>query len=521
MLSVKRIRNRDYHVDLAREDYYLEGGEPPGWWHGTGATQLGLASQVSKEELHHIMDGFSPDGSFKLVQNAGTDTREIGWDYTFSAPKTVSTEWSQAGPKKRAAIQHIHNAAVRKTLDFLEQKATTRRGKGGVNKEPVKLVAALFEHATSRELQPQLHTHALLMNLGCRTDGTTGTIQISELLKEKMLLGALYRAELAQQLRDQLGYEIGPHLQGKDALFDLKGVSFELVEAFSKRREAIAERLREKGYSSAVAAAVAALDTREPKTNIPPRENLFAAWQEMGQALGYKSPRPKFVQLESALAQKEVAEKAVTDLLQRSSSFSQNTLLRRVAELAPHYGLDIEALQEAVTHRLTQADIFSLGQIQGEQHYSTTTLFLQHQAAVTTLDVSQIAQAAGLQRQGYQVLGIAPGKSALRLQNETAIKSYSLHRFLGKLRDCHVRLDKKTLVVVKGMEHIPSQQLAAVMEQADGKKALLALVTDQPEHRATASPPKSPTKTPSTPVIETLELTTPNQAKSRNPHLER
>lgn len=95
----------------------------------------------------------------------------------------------------RTAIQHIHASAVRKTLDWLETQTYTRRGKGGTRKEPVKLITALFEHGTSRDYDPQLHTHALMFNIGVRQDSTTGIIVMGELLRHKMTAGALYRPE--------------------------------------------------------------------------------------------------------------------------------------------------------------------------------------------------------------------------------------------------------------------------------------------------------------------------------------
>ena len=210
MLSVNRIQNRDYLVNLAQEDYYEIGGEPPGKWHGNGATFLGLNHLVRREELHQLMDGYHPlvPGK-KLVQNAGRYKREIGWDFTFSAPKSVSVIWSQASPNMRKAIEQTQESSVRKTLNFLEEQTTTRRGKGGSIREPAKLVTAIFEHGTSRELDPNLHSHTVVLNLGIRpSDNTSGAIQINDLLTYKMLAGALYRAELGRQLCKNLGFKI-------------------------------------------------------------------------------------------------------------------------------------------------------------------------------------------------------------------------------------------------------------------------------------------------------------------------
>src|SRR5436190_15176017 len=90
-----------YYTHLAREDYYLHGGEPPGHWHGRGAHQLQLSGQVTNDNLNLLFDGYSPDGH-ALVQNAGTDKRRPGFDLTFSAPKSVSVLWAVA----RSDVRH-------------------------------------------------------------------------------------------------------------------------------------------------------------------------------------------------------------------------------------------------------------------------------------------------------------------------------------------------------------------------------------------------------------------------------
>lgn len=489
MLSVKRIKNKNYHIDLAREDYYQTGGEAPGKWHGLGAESLGLRGLVNRDELHRIMDGFNPDGTRKLVQNAGTEKtiyrnrqgvlqekeREIGWDFTLSVPKTYAVEWSQGDSKKRTALEKLFEDSARKTLNWLEKQVTTRRGKGGVKRELVKLVMALFEHGTSRELDPQPHIHCLILNVGVREDGTTGAIQIDELLKHKMTAGALFRAELAKQLNEKLGYEIGAHLQGKDGLFDIQGVSPELAAEFSKRRKAIEERLEERGEQSAIAAAVAAVDTRQPKSEIPPREELFKIWQEIGREFGYEPPVPKFLHCDVEQMKREAACRAVNEVLEKQGSFSRNDLLRRVAELAPRYGLGIQEINDAVEERLAQNDLICLGQVSGEPHYSSNDLFLREKQGGIAV-VETLEKVTAWQRQGYRVIGVARrGKAALRLQNQKGIKSYSLHRFLNKLRDGHIALDNQTLVVLPDTE-IPRQLLSELMAQIERGRARLAIV---------------------------------------------
>ena len=45
MLSMSKIstsNGADYYLNLAREDYYLNGGEPPGRWFGESVEHFGL-----------------------------------------------------------------------------------------------------------------------------------------------------------------------------------------------------------------------------------------------------------------------------------------------------------------------------------------------------------------------------------------------------------------------------------------------------------------------------------------------
>jgi len=205
MLSIsppmKGAGQGDYYLELAQEDYYTKGGEPPGKWYGEGTEALGVEGQVQAQELRKLLEGYSPDGKEKLVQNAGDDNRQSGWDLTFSAPKSVSTLWAVSDEETRKTIQHAQEKAVHAALDHIQGEAGfTRRGKGGEEIESAKLSFATFEHGTSRSQDPQLHTHALALNIGIREDGTTGTIRSKDIFEQKMSAGAIYRAELSYQL---------------------------------------------------------------------------------------------------------------------------------------------------------------------------------------------------------------------------------------------------------------------------------------------------------------------------------
>lgn len=369
-----------YYLGLAREDYYLQGGEPPGQWHGVGAERLGLSGQVEADHLYNLFDGFSPDGSRPLVQfqnHEGKAGHRPGWDLTFSAPKSVSVLWSQSSPENRQKIQEAHDQAVMAALDYLQESAAlTRRGRRGGAMEATGLVVARFEHSTSRALDPQLHTHALVMNVGVRDDGTTGTVSSLSIFQSKMAAGAIYRADFSARLEQEFGIPV----ERKSSWFEVSGSSDALVKEFSKRREAIEQTLKAKGQASAEASAVAALETRDAK-EAASREKLFADWHEVGRNHGWSSSQAD--RLFGAYAPvrdksedlRICAEEAARRLTEGTAHFSERDYVRHFAESAQAMGLYAgEILAAARDHLRQSPDIVRLGTSHGEERYTTTEM---------------------------------------------------------------------------------------------------------------------------------------------------
>ena len=58
MLSIGKmsVGQHAYYDELAKEDYYLEGGEPPGKWFGQGASALNLSGDVRSREFSDLFN---------------------------------------------------------------------------------------------------------------------------------------------------------------------------------------------------------------------------------------------------------------------------------------------------------------------------------------------------------------------------------------------------------------------------------------------------------------------------------
>src|ERR1700730_3161771 len=202
---------------LEHSDYYAEGERVIGQWQGRGAEVLGLAGEVQSEQFEAVGQGISPETGDFLRQRHSADriaadgtTQSRGrnlYDFTISAPKSVSIMAQLGGD---ARLVEAHKKAVRETLTELECHAASRvrRDRANDNRTTGNLAFAVYHHDTSRELDPQLHTHAVAGNL--TYDGTEGrwkALQASDIYAQRAYLTEVYRNALARELRF-LGYEI-------------------------------------------------------------------------------------------------------------------------------------------------------------------------------------------------------------------------------------------------------------------------------------------------------------------------
>ena len=276
MLSVKSIGAADsdiakYYEQLAQDNYYRLDGEPPGHWHGSLTKGLDMLGYVKPGQLARMFMGCHPLTDFPLADNAGT-AHKAGWDLTFSAPKSVSVLWGIDNESVSNEITNAHNEAVSYALSYLERNAFKSRDRQASGHNATAILAAVFQHGTSREEDPQLHSHAVIANLGMRADESFCAIDFDS--RWKMAAGAIYRVHLADTLQTK-GFKI--ERDGKS--FKIVGIDDKLCKVFSKRRQQIEDHLDNLGLSSSKAASIAALQTRKKKQDVD-RGSLKDKWRE-------------------------------------------------------------------------------------------------------------------------------------------------------------------------------------------------------------------------------------------------
>ena len=221
-----------------------------------------------------------------------------GYDLTFSPAKSVSTLWAVSGHEVRERIEEAHRQAWQESLAYLEREAAfTRTGAAGVAQiETHGLVAAAFDHRTSRSGDPDLHTHLVVSSKVLGVDGTWRSLDGRPLYAIGVTASEMYNARLEDALVSRLGvafHDVERAVPGKRPVREIAGVSPKLMKAFSRRREAIETRYAEllRGYvaehgrdpSRAIQASMslyqqATLETREAKAPGVPLAQRVAQW---------------------------------------------------------------------------------------------------------------------------------------------------------------------------------------------------------------------------------------------------
>ena len=257
--------------------YYYGKGE----WYGKGSQSIGLSGNIDKKDFISLLEGKVENIQLGRKTQEGVEHRP-GYDFTFSAPKSVSY---MAEVAQDTRLHKAHTEAVKIVLDLIERKyIDTRVTQNCITSlEKVdNLVIGLFRHNDSRELDPQLHTHAVVMNM-TKHLGKWMSIESKKVFQLQKFLGQIYRLELAKRVKD-LGYEIIMH--GKESFFDIKGLPQGLLQHFSKRRVQILNALEKYDVVNAKTAEQANLMTRKSKKSV---ENsiLVGEWQKASKEFGF------------------------------------------------------------------------------------------------------------------------------------------------------------------------------------------------------------------------------------------
>jgi conjugative relaxase-like TrwC/TraI family protein len=348
MLSFKFVTSASgaAHYFETSDDYYGKEGHR-GEWIGHGVIDLGLegAQAVDRETFQNLLDGQLPNGKrIRLSQTKGSKDRK-GIDFTFSAPKSVSIQALVQGDQRIVAA---HDAAVRRSLELMQEFAATRKKQAGLSfrERTGKLVAATFRHELSRAQDPQLHTHAIVMNLTQRADGEWRALSNEDLLKNVKMVGAFYRATLAAGLK-ALGFDLRETRKGG---WELAHIPDAAIQHFSQRSQEIEQLLAGRGQdrdnASTAQKQIITLATRRKKTESD-RAWLRQHWRQTAREAGVDLGAQDGFAHSANKAASRAGDAVVEKLTGRSAAL-------KAAD---------EAIDFAIAHLAERQGIFSRGEL--------------------------------------------------------------------------------------------------------------------------------------------------------------
>jgi len=275
-------REAYYTRELAADHQaYLSGhGESPGRWYGAGTTALGLQGEASPAGFQAMFEGRHPTTGELLGRPHGRNAVPA-FDLVLRPTKSVSILYGLGDPVTGRAVLSAHHAGVREAVAYLDGHLGARRGHGGVQHvDGQGLLAVGFDHRTSREGDPLLHTHLVIANRVQGPDGRWTALDGRGLYRHRLAADAIYRSTYQRELVRSLGVEwTAGDTHGNR---ELQGMPQDLVRSFSTRTgqiDAELDRLAADGRERTprlVKWAVQA--TRKPKEHEAP-DTLYDRWR--------------------------------------------------------------------------------------------------------------------------------------------------------------------------------------------------------------------------------------------------
>ena len=386
-----------YANHLSSNDYYSEHEKVRGYWLGELAEVFGLRGGiVTSGEFSLFQKNINPKTYGKLTQKNIPGGPRF-FDFQCAAPKSVSV---MSLFDERLMEAHIES--VRIAMSELEKFAAVRVRHGENvrtnNYETTgQLIYAEFTHDTSRELDPQLHTHNVVCNVTRSHDGKFKALETLEMCRAIRYAGKVYHNAMASKCRE-LGYDTVDvrDRKGNIVWYDLKCVSDELMERFSKRRIAIekaeAEFIAQHGRKPTLSENNAlSLSTRSGKMKNSTKEKVREF--QLGQ-LSHQEEEELYAAVKHAKARGSVARllgreetveqlrKVLEELYERESVLKQDKLLAEV--LNRNLGkVDLEVLKDSIPE---VRELRNLGGEEVNPYYAPEAVIERELLAIDSVD---------------------------------------------------------------------------------------------------------------------------------------
>ncbi len=530
-----------YKSEFSRGDYYTEReseGIVASRWHGRGASQLGLSGRVKADEFARLLEGRNPSGREVLVAHReGKDERRAGWDVTISPHKSVSLQALVGGDSR---LLEAHDKAVSKAVAELERHVQAWVH-GGRDVETTGLViGASFRHETSRALDPQLHSHCVLLNITRRSDGEWRAVDARGVFRAQRLAREIYESELRKELVS-LGYQVvsyrdGRH--GRDRAVGIADFKDDHLKHFSKRSREIEKALKAGGLKSRLHGSRVTVATRAAKKKGIDREALLWNWRTTAREMGIEFPtwdkartafeRHPLIGHDVELAARIAVNGAVSHLSERRTVFRLADLERDALASMRDKGVTIDDVRKEIGKR---PDLVVVDQKDAVVARVTTAQAIDHERAlVDAVDrargrgavIPSKGDARGLgedqlrvarhvlespdrlvavegkagtgksttlahvreraQEAGFKVRGFAPTTTAAGVLREGGIDSTTVAALLKEPPSLKGQARELWIVDEAGL--LSTKQAKELLDRAEDAGAKVVFVGDRAQHRA-------------------------------------
>ncbi len=534
MLSIGKLGKgqEGYYLEKVaegEEDYYSGEGEEAGQWMGDAAAELGLSGEVEADQLVAMLTGVNPATGEPLGLRAGPSVP--GFDLTFSAPKSVSLTWALGDPETAAAVKAAHLRSVEAALDYMQANAClTRRGDGQGGISFVRgsgYLAAGYAHRSSRNGDPQLHTHVLVANATKGPDGKWTRLYHPAIFEHATTASYIYEAQLRHELTRTLGVEWREVRKG---IAEIKGFEDEWLKAFSTRRAEILEAVG--ADASARARQVATLATRKAKEELE-LGDLRQRWQAKAQEIGLdREAIAQAMGREAELTAKLTVAQLDREVTAHFSHFDRRDAIQAVAGLLPN-GAPAHEVQSAADAFLSSESVVRVAETPKGLRFTTTRIWALERLALeaaqrmaaeargeagelaakrviderptlkddqremvyrlltvregivvvigeagTGKSFATVAAAEGWAQAGFELKAVAPTWRAANVLRAEGLEAMSVASFLRDLDQEETVLSQRTVLLVDEASMVGSEQLARLIHHADKAKAKLVLIGD-------------------------------------------
>lgn len=539
MLSIGKLGKgqESYYLEKVAEgaeDYYSGEGEEAGQWMGDAAAELGLSGEIEPDQLVAMLTGMNPATGDPLGLRAVAGNGAVpGFDLAFSAPKSVSLIWALGGPEAATEVKAAHQCSVEVALDYMQNQACwTRRGTDSAG-ERVFLkgngyLAAGYLHRSSRNGDPQLHTHVLIANATRGPDGKWTRLYHPAIYDHAKTAGYIYEAHLRHELTRRLGVE---WQQVRNGIAEIKGFKDEWLKTFSTRRAEILEAAG--ADASARARQVATLATRDAKEKGLASENLRQRWHSKAEKIGLdREAIAATMGKEVELASKLTLNTLDRQVTAHASHFDRRDAIQAVADLLPN-GAPAHEVESAADAFLASESVVTVAETAKGLRYTTKGIWELEREALKTAErmtkeprgeagelvaarviaarptlkpdqremvrrllagregivvvvgeagtgksFATVAAAEGWAQAGFELRAAAPTWRAANVLRGDGLEATTVAGLLSDLDRAEVNLSSRSVLLVDEAGMVGSEHLARLIGHADDAQAKLVLVGD-------------------------------------------